>query len=110
LAGAGHAAAAGVTERRGIQLAENVYHGLKRLMLRIFSHQPKTAGPNQVLVLQDSATRLQVVLEADLPAEAYRRLIVLDPSTVKHGGLIYHRQRGEWCPELRGESPAGVGT
>jgi len=33
-----------------------------------------------VLVLQDAATRLQVVLDADLPAEAYQALVALDLS------------------------------
>jgi len=53
-----------------------------------------------VLVLQDTTTRLQVVLEADLPVEAYRQLISLDLAAIRHGPLHYDRQRSEWRSEL----------
>ncbi|MGH3901405.1 MAG: hypothetical protein ACRDTA_24760, partial [Pseudonocardiaceae bacterium] len=41
----------------------------------------------QVLVLQDAATRLQVVLEADQPADAYQALVALDLSAFQQGSV-----------------------
>jgi hypothetical protein len=54
----------------------------------------------QVLVFQDAVTRLQVVLEADLPAEAYQGLVTLDLSAFRQGPVRYDRQRGRWRSEL----------
>lgn len=50
--------------------------------------------------MQDAATRLQVVLEADLPAEAYQALVTLDLSAFGQGPAHYDRHRGEWRSEL----------
>lgn len=52
----------------------------------------------QALVLQDATTPLQVVLEADLPAEAYQA--ALDLSAFQYGSLHYDRQRSKWHSEL----------
>jgi hypothetical protein len=83
----------------GSKLAEDAYQGLTRLVGRALGDQPK-ATPDKVLVLQDTTTRLQVVLEADLPAEAYQRLVTLDLSAIRRGPLHYDRHRGEWRSEL----------
>jgi hypothetical protein len=53
-----------------------------------------------VLVPQDAATRLRVVLEADLLAEAYQALVALDLSAFRQGPVHYDRQRGKWRSEL----------
>ena len=74
--------------------------GLKRLVGQVVGAHRKTASPSHVLVLQDAATRLQVVLEADLPAEAYQALIALDLSAFHQGPVHYDRQRGWWRSEL----------
>jgi hypothetical protein len=37
-----------------------------------------------------------VVLEADLPAEAYEALVALDLSVFRQGPVHYDRQRGRW--------------
>ncbi len=55
----------------GAAAAQDVAQGLKHLVSRVLGAKHKTESPVQVLVLQDAATRLQVVLEADLPAEVY---------------------------------------
>jgi hypothetical protein len=84
----------------GSKLAEDAHQGLKRLVGRVFGDRPEPARSDQVLVLQDAATRLQVVLEADLPVEAYRQLVVLDLSAIRQGPVHYDRQRGQWRSEL----------
>ena len=46
-----------------------------------------------------------VVLEADLPAEAYRQLTALDLSRFSHGPVHYDLGRGRWRAELDEASP-----
>lgn len=53
-----------------------------------------------MLVLQDTATRLQVVLEVNLPPTAYEQLCALDLSTFPQGPLHYDRHQARWCTEL----------
>ena len=84
----------------GSAAAQDVAQGLKRLVGRVVGAHRKTAPSAQVLVLQDAATRLQVVLEADLPAEAYEALVALDLSVFRQGPVHYDRQRGRWRSEL----------
>jgi hypothetical protein len=83
----------------GSNVAEGAHEGLKRLVDRIFGHRPATARPSQVLVLEDHFAGVQVVLPADLPAAAYRRLVALDQSSVRQGALVYDRRRGQWSSE-----------
>jgi hypothetical protein len=82
------------------KLAEDAYQGLKRLVGRALGDQLGPATSDRVLVLQDTTTRLQVVLEADLPADAYRQLVKLDLSAIRQGPVHYDRQRGQWRSEL----------
>jgi uncharacterized protein YhfF len=84
----------------GSAAAQDVTQSLKRLVGRVLGAKRTTARVAQVLVLQDVATRLQVVLEADLPAEAYQELITLDLSAFGQGPVHYDRHRGEWRSEL----------
>ncbi|MGH3896778.1 MAG: hypothetical protein ACRDTA_00710 [Pseudonocardiaceae bacterium] len=84
----------------GSAAAQDVAQGLKRLVSRVIGDKHKTASSEQVLVLQDATTRLQIVLEADLPAEAYQALVVLDLSAFQQGPVHYDRQRGRWRSEL----------
>lgn len=84
----------------GSAAAQDVAQGLRRLVGRVLGATHRTMLAPQVLVLQDAATRLQVVLEADLPAEAYQALVALDLSVFVQGPVHYDRQRGRWRSEL----------
>jgi hypothetical protein len=53
-----------------------------------------------VLLLQDSTTGIQVVLEADLPDEASQKLLALDLSTIRRGPVHYDRHHHRWRSEL----------
>jgi len=55
---------------------------------------------SDLLVLQDIASGIQVVLEADLPTEGYEQLLSLDFSRFERGPLHYDRQLGGWRSEL----------
>jgi hypothetical protein len=84
----------------GSTFADEASQALKRLVGRAHEARRETAPPRPVLVLQDAATRLQVVLDADLPADAYQALLSLDLSNFHKGPLHYDRHRGAWRSEL----------
>jgi hypothetical protein len=52
------------------------------------------------LVLMDSDSRLRIVIEADLPAEAIGPLVALDLSQFRIGPLHYDKAAGRWRSEL----------
>lgn len=82
-------------------VTDDAYERLKALLSRLFRHGAASGAPDHVpMVLQDSATRLKVVLEPDLPLSAYRRLAELDLAQFKRGPLHYDRQRSQWRSEL----------
>jgi hypothetical protein len=84
------------------RLAENAADDAHE-RLRVFVNQVlrrRPARPKKcVLTLEDPDTKLQIVLEPDLPAESYRQLLSLDLTTVQRGPLHYDRQHRRWCPE-----------
>jgi hypothetical protein len=84
----------------GSGVAADAHRGLRRLVSEVIKAGSEVPEPDQVLVLQDSATRMQVVLDADLPTEAYRQLIALDFSEIRRGPIHYDRQRRAWRSEL----------
>jgi hypothetical protein len=84
----------------GSEVAKTAYEGLKRLVAVVVGGQAEQTRSNQVLVLEDPTSQLQIVLEADLPTDAYRQLVGLDLSTIRQGPLHYDRQRSEWRSEL----------
>jgi hypothetical protein len=87
----------------GSTLAQEASQGLKRLVSHGLGTQHEAASQPRVLVLQDAVTRLQVVLEADLPTDAYQALLSLDLSTFRKGPLHYDRQAGRWRSELEAQ-------
>ncbi|GGO39163.1 hypothetical protein [Streptomyces lasiicapitis] len=58
------------------------------------------SGVPRPLVLQDDRSGLSVVLEPELPAEAYEQLLSLDLTEFRVGPLHYDRQLGRWRSEL----------
>jgi hypothetical protein len=81
-------------------VADDVHERLKTLVERVLHRTPTEKLPKPVLVLQDTNTGIQVVLEPDLPAESYRQLLSLDLAAIKQGPLHYDRYRGRWRSEL----------
>jgi hypothetical protein len=61
------------------------------------SRSPVSRAP---LVLMDSGSRLKIIIEADLPAEAISRLAALDLSQFRIGPLHYDKAAGRWRSEL----------
>jgi hypothetical protein len=79
----------------GAEAVKDVYAKAKQLIT-----SGKKANGAVPLVLQDTETELQVILEADLPAEAIRQLVGLDLRAYRAGPLHYDRDRKKWRSEL----------
>ena len=81
--------------------ADDAHHRLKALAGKIFHRsQQSAASPGRVLVLQDHTTGIQVVLEPDLPDQAYHQLLAFDLTTIRRGPLHYDQHRNQWRSEL----------
>ncbi|MEV5977644.1 hypothetical protein [Streptomyces sp. NPDC052114] len=79
--------------------AYEAFKGVVRRTARPASPAPGTLGEDREarpLVLQDAATGLTVLLETDLPAEAYESLAALDLTRFAVGPLHYDRAQGRW--------------
>jgi hypothetical protein len=86
----------------GSKLAEDAYQGFQRVVGRLLGRdqEARATGVDRPLVLQDTASGLQVVLEADLPDAAYQQLVGLDLAQFQLGPLHYDRQQRRWRSEL----------
>lgn len=91
----------------GSKMADDAYAQLRVLVKRLAAGRRQAAdadaGPAQPpapLVLLDRGTGLRIVLEADLPADAYRQLTALDLSQFGAGPVHYDLARGRWRSEL----------
>ena len=83
------------------EFASDAYKRLKSVTTRIFNSRKCLAETEQrLLVLQDTLTGVQVVLEPDLSAESYRQLLAFDLSSVQRGPLRYDKHRKQWRGEL----------
>jgi hypothetical protein len=86
------------------KLAENfatdAYERLKVFVTRLLHLRRSSTGTQQLLVLQDTLTGVQVVLEPDLSPESYQQLLDFDLSTIRCGPLRYDLCRGRWRSEL----------
>ncbi len=83
--------------------ADDAYRRLKTLVGKVGTvlHRDKTfTGAPKILVLQDSTTGVQVILESDLPDEAHQQLLSSDLSTIRRGPLHYDRHNQRWRSEL----------
>jgi hypothetical protein len=92
------------------ELAKNAtadgYRRLKSVVTVVFRRargeesSRKGAPDPRVLVFQDTATGVQVVIEPNLPDESYQQLLALDLSVFRHGPVHYDRHQRRWRSEL----------
>ncbi|MCA1672536.1 MAG: hypothetical protein LC799_10145 [Actinobacteria bacterium] len=80
--------------------AGDAYLQLKYLAGKVLNRQRESGDGGRVLVLQDNTTGLQIVLESELPLEAYQQLFLVNFSGISRGPLHYDRKRGQWRAEL----------
>lgn len=97
----------------GGKLADDGYAQVRTLVKRLAGRRQQAgsqpgSGRPAPLVLMDRGTGLQIVLEADLPAAAYRQLAALDLSQYRIGPLHYDLARGCWRAELDEAAPPGA--
>jgi hypothetical protein len=59
-----------------------------------------TAAKQVPLVLQDTTTGLTIIMEADLPTDAIKKLVGLDLAGYRTGPLHYDRHQEKWRSEL----------
>lgn len=79
--------------------AYDAFKGVVRRVARPASPAPGTLGDAREarpMVLRDAVTGLDVVLEPDLPSEAYETLTALDLTEFAVGPLHYDRAQGRW--------------
>ena len=79
--------------------ADDAYQHLKTLTARVFRRHPPPPGPSRVLLLQDSTTGIQVVLEPDLPTRAYQQLLSFEFAALRRGPLHYDQHHRRWRSE-----------
>jgi hypothetical protein len=83
------------------EFASDAYHRLKSVMTRIFDRRRCSPATEQrSLVLQDTLTGIQIVLEPDLPPESYRQLLGVDLASLQQGPLHYDQHRQQWRVQL----------
>ncbi|MFD9886011.1 hypothetical protein ACFWZT_31655 [Streptomyces alboflavus] len=82
----------------GAEAVRDAYASFKGVVRRAAGRGD--GGAPRPLVLQDDRSGLSVVLEPDLPAEAYEQLLGLDLTTFRMGPLHYDRRLGRWRSEL----------
>ena len=89
----------------GTALADDIHQGLKALVGRLSGSKSDSAHTQRPLVLQDADTGLQVILEADLPEDAYQQLVDLDLSQFQLGPVHYDYRQRRWRSELDEADP-----
>ncbi len=80
------------------KFADDAYVTLKSFVGKALSRRRAPHDDDQVLMLRDDPTGLEIVLESDLPLAAYRQLFGTDLSALR-GTLRYDRSRREWHAE-----------
>ncbi|MGH8881219.1 MAG: hypothetical protein ACRD0P_28365, partial [Stackebrandtia sp.] len=73
----------------GAEAIKDIYASTKRQLRRITDREDEHESESRPMILQDADSGLMIVLEGDLPAEAYRRLTELDLSEYRHGPVHY---------------------
>jgi hypothetical protein len=86
--------------------ADDAHEQLRTFVNRLLRRQSSRNRAKPTLVLQDTASGVQIVLESDLPAESYRQLLNLDLNTAKPGPLYYDMHSKQWRSESDEERPA----
>jgi hypothetical protein len=88
-------------EQLAKDVAVDAHQRLKALTGKILHRRDEnTTSSPRVLVLQDDTSGVKIVLEPDLPDEAFEQLLAFDLTTVRRGPLHYDRHRRQWRSEL----------
>ncbi|MGV9877809.1 hypothetical protein [Streptomyces sp. NPDC003006] len=80
----------------GSEAVKDAYAAFKTVVRRTARPGAGAGEAARPLVLQDPSGGLSIVLEPDLPAEAYESLVALDLTEFTVGPLHYDRAQGRW--------------
>jgi hypothetical protein len=80
----------------GSKMAAEAYPKFKNGIRRILHKQPESLAQPQPLVVQDTATGIRIVMERDLPDEAYDALRNLDLAKFRKGPVDWDPLRKRW--------------
>jgi len=84
----------------GGKLAQDAYREFTKKIRGLLDRGQQKAGAARPMVLQDTATRIQVVLEPGIPEEGYQQLLSLDLSQFQLGPVHYDSGQRRWRSEL----------
>ena len=87
-------------EKLAEDFATDAYQRLRGLAAAVLGRRAASSGSPRVLLLQDPDTGARVVLEPDLPEEAYEQLLDVDLSGIRRGPLHYDRHDRRWRSPL----------
>ncbi|MFD5796373.1 hypothetical protein ACFWIO_23145 [Streptomyces diastatochromogenes] len=82
--------------------ATDAYRCLQEAVRALRTRSDETPHP---VVFQDPDNGLRIVLEPDLPAEAYQQLLALDLTQYRLGPLHYDKAQSRWRSELDEAAP-----
>lgn len=83
----------------GTLTSEDAYIAFKSLIAQLPHHKPRPHPEEQEIrpiVLQDTSSGLQIVIESDLPEIAYRQLQQLNLAQFNSGPIHFDRNLGCW--------------
>ena len=87
-------------EKLAEEFAADAYRRLRSLASAVTGRGKAQPRSPKVLLLQDPDTHVGVVLEPDLPDEAYKLLLDVDLSRFPRGPLHYDRHHRRWRSPL----------
>jgi hypothetical protein len=94
-------------EKLAQDFAADAYQRLRSLVGTVAGRGRTRSASPRVLLLQDPTTGTRVVLEPDLPDEAFELLLNVDLSRIHRGPLHYDRHHRRWR-SLLDEEEAGT--
>jgi hypothetical protein len=80
----------------GAEAGKDAYRRIKDLVQRVRDARAESKQPPGNFILEDTETKVQVVLGLGLIDEAYEALIRLDLHSLAPGPVFYDRTRGQW--------------
>lgn len=91
----------------GTLTAGDAYGAFKHLIARTSHHEPHSHPPkkeNSTIILQDSHSGIEIVLESGLPEIAFRQLMELDLAQFSSGPVRFDRVLGCWRKDTPDEA------
>jgi hypothetical protein len=81
------------------EFATDSYRQVKKTLAQMIGQSPEPGEARKPVVIRDSASGIEIVLEHDLPPESLDLLMDLDLSSFRRGPLHYDRRRKRWRSE-----------